>query len=91
MTLHQYRFLHQLPIRRRSHGYEKIDQELPPEQLALLRATCCPLERHAMLEAGYTIIRFYQDIAPRLAQQHGLAYPDRLERMMIDRLRQLLV
>jgi hypothetical protein len=72
-------------------GYEKIDQNLPPEQLASLRATYCPLEHHAMLEAGWIKLRFYQDLAPRLAQQHGLVYPDRLERMMIDRLKHLPV
>ena len=69
-----------------TEGYEKVEQALPPEQLAPLQATYCPLERDAILDAAWVIVRFYQDLAPRLAQTHGLAYPDGLERMMVERL-----
>lgn len=72
-----------------AEGYEKVEQALPVEQLSPLQATYCPLEHGAMLQAGRTIVRFYRDLAPLLARTHGIAYPDALERVMIDRLEQL--
>ena len=73
-----------------AEGYEKVEQALPAAHLAPLHATYCPLERGAMLEAAYIILRFYQDLAPRLARMHGLAYPDALEYVMIERLTHML-
>jgi hypothetical protein len=35
------------------------------------------------------IIRFYQEIAPSLAHEHGVKYPQGLERVMINRLQKL--
>jgi hypothetical protein len=42
-----------------------------------------------MLQAVYAIVRFYQELAPALAEAHRVAYPARLERVMLDRLRRL--
>jgi Streptomycin adenylyltransferase len=72
-----------------AEGYEKLEQALPVEQLAPLQVTFCPLERGAMLQAVLAIVRFYQELAPPLAQAHGIAYPSDLEQMMCDRLGQL--
>lgn len=55
-------------------GYEKVDRVLPPEALAPLRATCCPLEATAMLRAAQIIVAFYEDVAPELTRQYGLPY-----------------
>ena len=70
-------------------GYEKVEQAIPIEQLSPLQATCCPLEREAMLQAIFVIVHFYQEVAPPLAQAHGIPYPAELERVMYDRLEQL--
>ena len=70
----------------KAEGYEKVEQALPVEQLAPLQATCCPLERGAMLQAALAIVRFYQQLAPPLAQAHGIPYPADLARVMSGRL-----
>ena len=72
-----------------AEGYEKVEQVLPVEQLAPLQATCCPMERGAMLQAALLIVRFYQELAPPLAQTHGIPYPADLARVLYDRLEQL--
>jgi predicted nucleotidyltransferase len=72
-----------------AEGYEKVEQALPVEQLSPLRATYCPLEQAAMLQASLVIVRFYQDLAPLLARTHVIPYPDGLERIMVERLEQL--
>ena len=70
-------------------GYEKVEQAIPIEQLSSLQSTCCPMEQGAMLQAALVIVRFYQELAPPLAQAHGITYPADLERVMYDRLEQL--
>jgi hypothetical protein len=72
-----------------AEGYEKVEQALPAEQLAPLQATFCPLEQSAMLQAALVIVRFYQELAPSLAREHGIPYPADLERVMSERLEQL--
>jgi predicted nucleotidyltransferase len=72
-----------------AEGYEKVEQAVPVEQLAPLQATFCPMEREAMLQAARTIVRFYQELAPPLAQAHGIPYPHELACVMSHRLEQL--
>jgi hypothetical protein len=72
-----------------AEGYEKVEQALPIEQLASLQVTFCPLERGAMLQAALVIVHFYQELAPPLAQAHGIPYPADLARMMSGRLEEL--
>jgi len=72
-----------------AEGYEKVEQALPVEQLAPLQATFCPLERDAILQAALIIVRFYQELAPSLAQAHALPYPAELGRVLSERLEQL--
>jgi hypothetical protein len=42
-----------------------------------------------MLQAVLVICRFYQDVAPILAREHGLMYQPDLERMMLSQLEEL--
>ena len=60
------------------------------EQLAPLEATCCPLERSAMLQAALVIVRFYQELAVPLTRRYGIAYPTDLEQVLFDRLEKLV-
>jgi predicted nucleotidyltransferase len=72
-----------------SESYFKIERALPVEYLSPLQATFAPLEQAAMLEAARDIVSFYQELALPLAQAHGIAYPDGLERVIIGRLEKL--
>ncbi|HWQ13772.1 MAG TPA: nucleotidyltransferase domain-containing protein [Roseiflexaceae bacterium] len=66
--------------------YFKVGHALPPAYLAPLEATCCPLERGALLQAARAILRRYQELARPLAQAHGIPYPAELERLTCERL-----
>jgi len=72
-----------------AEGYEKVEQAISVEQLSPLQATFCPLEQGAMLQAALVIVRFYQDLAPLLAETHGIPYPADLDRVIYGRLEQL--
>src|ERR1700730_9851123 len=72
-----------------AEGYEKVEQALAFERLSPLQDTFCPLEQSAMLQAALVIVRFYQELAPPLAQAHGITYPTDLERVIYNRLEQL--
>jgi predicted nucleotidyltransferase len=69
--------------------YFKIESVMPVERLAALQSTFAPLDRDAMLRAVHVILRFYQELAQSLAQAHGLAYPAKLERVMVERVERL--
>ena len=69
--------------------YFKIEQALPVEQLSALQATFCPLEAEALLESCRAVVRFYRELAIPLAREHGLDYPEALERVMMSRLENL--
>jgi predicted nucleotidyltransferase len=70
-------------------AYFKIENEIPVEQLEALRGTFPPMEEDTMLKAVFVIVSFYVELAPPLAQMHGLRYSHDLERVMIDRLQKL--
>lgn len=72
-----------------SDTYYKLQNAVPAEQLAPLEATCCPLERAAMLQAARTLIRYYQEAAQPLAREHAIPYSAGLERVMLARLEKL--
>jgi hypothetical protein len=72
-----------------SEPFFKIEQALPTEKLSILQTTFCPMEYDAMLQAALVICRFYQDVAPGLAEAYHLPYQDVLERMLISQLREL--
>lgn len=70
-------------------AYFKIENVMAVEQLAALRETFCPMEKEAMLKAAMTIVHFYQELAPFLAQEHGIKYPQGLERVLVGRLQKM--
>jgi predicted nucleotidyltransferase len=67
-------------------GYERLEQAADAQDLEALRATFCPLEREAMLEAAGRLVGFYLRTAPPLAIHQGIAYPADLEAVVIDKL-----
>ena len=69
--------------------YFKIERVLPVELLSALTETFCPFEKDEILQAGLILVRFYLDVAPALAQLHGIQYSHGLERVMLDRLKKL--
>lgn len=69
--------------------YFKIEQALPVQELSPLRPTFCSMEYGPMLRAVLGICRFYQDVAPSLAEAHNLTYQTDLELMMINQLKEL--
>jgi predicted nucleotidyltransferase len=70
-------------------AYFKIETAMPVEELSALKEIFCPMEKEEMLKASLAIVRFYREIAPPLAQKHGVHYPQGLERVMLDRLQRL--
>ena len=69
--------------------YFKIENTIPVEKLSPLRETFCPMEKKVMLESADVIVDFYREVATSLAQAHNIIYPDGLERLTVNRLRQL--
>jgi predicted nucleotidyltransferase len=69
--------------------HEKLAKAVPASELASLRATFCPMERDAMLEAAQEIVRFFRERAPRVAATHGADYPVALAHLMSERLDEL--
>ena len=67
-------------------GYERLEQAADAQDLESLRATFCPLEREAMLEAAGSLVGFYLRTVPPLAAEHGIAYPADLEAVVMDKL-----
>ncbi len=74
---------------REPSGYARVEQDVPHVLLMRLQATFCPLEPAAMLRAAEAITSVYQQIAPAVATQHGIAYPAGLDRVVSKRLEQL--
>lgn len=67
-------------------GYERVEGAVPPGRLAALAATFCPPERDALLGAARALVDIYRELAPPLAEAHGIAYPAALERVIRARL-----
>lgn len=44
------------------------------------------MEQDTMLRAVHFILRFYQQLAPRLAEEPAITYPYSLERVIVKRL-----
>jgi predicted nucleotidyltransferase len=66
--------------------YWKIDEALPGERLAALRATAAPLELGPMREAALATIDRYRELAIPMAEAHGVIYPGELDRLLTRRL-----
>jgi hypothetical protein len=69
--------------------YFKIEYEVPVQLLEALKTTFCPVEKRAMLESARVIVHFFTRIAPSLAQEHGIPYPQSLEKVMLERMEKL--
>ena len=67
-------------------GYKGLEEAAHAQDLESLRATLCPLEREAMLEAAGRLAGFYLRTAPPLAFQQQIAYPADLEAVVMDKL-----
>jgi predicted nucleotidyltransferase len=72
-----------------AESYFKIEDAVPAEELAALRATFGPLEPEAMWQAAHTLVAFYQALAQPLAEANGIPYPAELDRLMTARLASL--
>ena len=72
-----------------NEAYFKIENVMPVEQLSSLRETVGPMEKAKLLTAVLAIAGFYREIAPALAQMHGIQYSHELESLMLDRLQKL--
>ncbi len=69
--------------------YWKVDKALPAADLEPVRQTLCSTEPGELLRAAGAIVRLYQQLAPPLAQAHGITYPAALARQMQERLERL--
>ena len=69
--------------------YFKIENEINVEKLAPLETTFCLMEKAAMLESAWLIVRFYQTRVADLCQTHEIPYPHSLETVMLERLERL--
>ena len=72
-----------------AEGYFKLEKAIPVQQLAALKTTYPPMEENAMLESALVIVRFFRDLATGLASTHGIIYPERLDKVMVERLEKL--
>ena len=70
-------------------GYYKVDKALPAADLEPVRQTLCSTEPVELLRAARAIVRLYQQLAPPLAQAHGISYPAALAHQMQERLERL--
>ena len=69
--------------------YFKIEEDFPVMRLSALLNSYCSMEFDAMYQAGLDICHYYQEIAPGLAKKYNLTYQTGLERMMVERLKNL--
>ena len=68
--------------------YYKVDKVLAAD-LEPVRQTLCSMEPVELLRAARAIVRLYQQLAPPLAQAHGISYPAALARQIQERLERL--
>lgn len=66
--------------------YFKIEQALPVKELSPLQTTYCSMEYDAMLYAAFDLCRFYQELAPSLAEEYSIIYPSDLEKKIMSHL-----
>jgi hypothetical protein len=64
-------------------SYDKLDKAVSPAALEPLRATVVPVERDALVNAAGLLVALFQQLAPPLAEQHGVTYPGRLAVLML--------
>jgi predicted nucleotidyltransferase len=69
--------------------YFKVEKAISAADLEPLRGTFGPVERAHLLRSVMTVLEFYREIAPGLAEEHGVVYPERLEEVTVSRLARL--
>ena len=69
--------------------YFKVEKAISAADLEPLRGTFGPVERAHLLRSVMTVLAFYREIAPGLAEAHGVMYPERLEAVTVRRLERL--
>jgi hypothetical protein len=67
-------------------AYWKVDETLPADRLASLRATVAPPEIGPMVVAASAVLDLYRELAVPLADKHGVPYPSELDRLVSGRL-----
>ncbi len=71
-------------------AYEKVDEALSEQQLLSFQPTFSTMEEGELLRAGLATIQLYRNLAVPLAEEHGIVYPDSLDRAMSGRLEHLV-
>jgi hypothetical protein len=66
--------------------YWKVELSLPAERLELLRSAFSSLEVETMAQAAKTCLSLFRELAEPLARQHGLSYPEALDRIARENL-----
>jgi hypothetical protein len=74
-----------------SECYFKVDVALSAADLEPVRNTLCSAEPAEQLRAARAIVGLYQELAPPLAEAHGVTYPVALARLILERLERLSV
>ena len=70
----------------RLESYHKLEAAADAEDLACFQRTFCTVEREAMLGAVRSLLDIYVRIAPPLAAEHGIPYPEKLHDVVLRRL-----
>jgi predicted nucleotidyltransferase len=65
--------------------YFKLGKAVQAERLIELEPTFCPLDEDNLQESCRIIVGVYKQLAIPLAKEHGIIYPETLERLMIRR------
>ena len=73
-----------------AEDYEKLEQIVGQDQLALIEASFSTLETQAMIEAVRNLVACYQAVASQLAGRHGLEYPTSLQDTLLGETAALL-
>jgi predicted nucleotidyltransferase len=66
--------------------YWKIDVVLAEETVAALRGTVVPSDIGPMRGAALALVELFRQVAPGVAADHGIAYPEELDRQVTARL-----
>jgi hypothetical protein len=57
--------------------------------LTALQATWCPPEREALRSAVQSVVSFYREVAPPIAESYGIPYPLDLEGVAVRELKDM--
>ena len=69
-------------------AYWKVDEIVPAHRLAALRATVAQPDLGPMRTSALALVDLYREITAAVAARHGIDYPEALDRLLTDRLRE---